>query len=79
MDLAAVARLLADGTRAAFCLALLDGRAWSAGNVVYGRDATIGGIQRFWAGGLGSTLKTVSRFVEAPGALCVEATTSSGA
>ncbi|MBV2156481.1 winged helix-turn-helix domain-containing protein [Kitasatospora sp. SUK 42] len=30
MDLAAVARLLADGTRAAFCLALLDGRAWTA-------------------------------------------------
>ncbi|MFD9858690.1 ArsR/SmtB family transcription factor [Streptomyces alboflavus] len=29
-DLAAVARLLADGTRAAFCLALLDGRAWTA-------------------------------------------------
>lgn len=30
MDLAAVARLLADGTRADFCLALLDGRAWTA-------------------------------------------------
>ncbi|MBO1418899.1 helix-turn-helix transcriptional regulator [Streptomyces sp. FH025] len=30
MDLAAVARLLADGTRAACCLALLDGRAWTA-------------------------------------------------
>lgn len=29
-DLAATARLLADGTRAAFCLALLDGRAWTA-------------------------------------------------
>ncbi|GAB2913175.1 ArsR/SmtB family transcription factor [Streptomyces mayteni] len=29
-DLAAVARLLADGTRAACCLALLDGRAWTA-------------------------------------------------
>ncbi|NUS10328.1 MAG: winged helix-turn-helix transcriptional regulator, partial [Streptomyces sp.] len=29
-DLAAVARLLADGTRAAMCLALLDGRAWTA-------------------------------------------------
>ncbi|PBC76135.1 ArsR family transcriptional regulator [Streptomyces sp. TLI_235] len=29
-DLAAVAGLLADGTRAAFCLALLDGRAWTA-------------------------------------------------
>ncbi|GAA2064988.1 winged helix-turn-helix domain-containing protein [Catenulispora yoronensis] len=27
--LAAVARLLADGTRATFCLALLDGRAWT--------------------------------------------------
>jgi DNA-binding transcriptional ArsR family regulator len=29
-DLAATARLLADGTRATFCLALLDGRAWTA-------------------------------------------------
>jgi DNA-binding transcriptional ArsR family regulator len=29
-DLAAVARLLADGTRATFCLSLLDGRAWTA-------------------------------------------------
>ncbi|MCU7821337.1 ArsR/SmtB family transcription factor [Kitasatospora sp. DSM 101779] len=32
-DLAAVAGLLADGTRAAFCLALLDGRAWTAGEL----------------------------------------------
>lgn len=30
VDLAGVARLMADGTRAAFCLALLDGRAWTA-------------------------------------------------
>ncbi|MFE7593760.1 ArsR/SmtB family transcription factor [Kitasatospora sp. NPDC057512] len=30
VDLAVVARLLADGTRADFCLALLDGRAWTA-------------------------------------------------
>jgi DNA-binding transcriptional ArsR family regulator len=30
VDLAAVARLLADGTRAGFCLALLDGRSWTA-------------------------------------------------
>lgn len=29
-DLAALARLLADSTRAGFCLALLDGRAWTA-------------------------------------------------
>src|SRR5437660_6583346 len=29
-DLAALARLLADRTRASFCLALLDGRAWTA-------------------------------------------------
>ncbi|WP_328890952.1 ArsR/SmtB family transcription factor [Streptomyces sp. NBC_00316] len=29
-DLAAVAGLLADGTRASFCMALLDGRAWTA-------------------------------------------------
>jgi DNA-binding transcriptional ArsR family regulator len=32
-DLAAVAALLADGTRAGFCLALLDGRAWTAGEL----------------------------------------------
>ncbi|WP_326734879.1 ArsR/SmtB family transcription factor [Streptomyces sp. NBC_01022] len=30
VDLASVAKLLADNTRAAFCLALLDGRAWTA-------------------------------------------------
>lgn len=29
-DLAALAALLADGTRAEFCIALLDGRAWTA-------------------------------------------------
>lgn len=29
-DLAGLARLLADGTRASFCLALLDGTAWTA-------------------------------------------------
>ena len=29
-DLAALASLLADDTRASFCLALLDGRAWTA-------------------------------------------------
>ncbi|GGL93356.1 transcriptional regulator [Streptomyces fumigatiscleroticus] len=29
-DLASLAALLADGTRAAFCLALLDGRSWTA-------------------------------------------------
>ncbi|MFE7776746.1 ArsR/SmtB family transcription factor [Streptomyces sp. NPDC057445] len=32
-DLAALAALLADETRAAFCLALLDGRAWTAGEL----------------------------------------------
>lgn len=32
-DLAALAGLLADGTRARFCLALLDGRAWTAGEL----------------------------------------------
>ena len=30
VDLAGVGKLLADGARAAFCLALLDGRAWTA-------------------------------------------------
>lgn len=33
MSLAATAGLLADRTRAAFCLALLDGRAWTAGEL----------------------------------------------
>ena len=32
-DLAALAGLLADATRARFCLALLDGRAWTAGEL----------------------------------------------
>ena len=32
-DLAALASLLADATRAEFCLALLDGRAWTAGEL----------------------------------------------
>jgi DNA-binding transcriptional ArsR family regulator len=32
-DLARFASLLADGTRAEFCLALLDGRAWTAGEL----------------------------------------------
>jgi DNA-binding transcriptional ArsR family regulator len=32
-DLAGLAGLLADGTRAAFCLALLDGKAWTAGEL----------------------------------------------
>ncbi|MFC7304709.1 ArsR/SmtB family transcription factor [Streptomyces monticola] len=32
-DLAAVAGLLADATRASFCWALLDGRAWTAGEL----------------------------------------------
>jgi len=32
-DLAALAGLLADSTRASFCLALLDGRAWTAGEL----------------------------------------------
>jgi len=34
-DLAALAGLLADGTRAGFCLALLDGRAWTAGELAH--------------------------------------------
>lgn len=55
-----------------------DIRFSNAGSVVYGRDAVIGAIQGFWAGGLGSTLRTVSRFVETPQALCVEATANVG-
>lgn len=34
-DLAAVAALLADGTRAGICLALLDGRAWTASELAH--------------------------------------------
>jgi DNA-binding transcriptional ArsR family regulator len=32
-DLARLASLLADGTRASFCMSLLDGRAWTAGEL----------------------------------------------
>jgi DNA-binding transcriptional ArsR family regulator len=32
-DLARLAALLADGTRASFCMSLLDGRAWTAGEL----------------------------------------------
>jgi hypothetical protein len=32
-DLSSLAALLADETRAAMCLALLDGRAWTAGEL----------------------------------------------
>ncbi|PXY37067.1 transcriptional regulator [Prauserella coralliicola] len=38
-ELAALARLLGDDTRARFCLALLDGRAWTAGEL-----ATLAGV-----------------------------------
>ena len=37
-DVAALAALLADGTRAQFCLALLDGRAWTAGELARHAD-----------------------------------------
>lgn len=37
-DLAALAALLADGTRATFCLALLDGRAWTANELARHAD-----------------------------------------
>ncbi|MEU7568793.1 helix-turn-helix domain-containing protein [Streptomyces fradiae] len=55
-DLAALAALLADETRAAFCLALLDGRAWTAGELA--RHARVapstasGHLGRLVAGGL---------------------------
>jgi DNA-binding transcriptional ArsR family regulator len=35
-DLAGFASLLADGTRATFCMSLLDGRAWTAGELARG-------------------------------------------
>jgi DNA-binding transcriptional ArsR family regulator len=37
-DVAALAALLADSTRAQFCLALLDGRAWTAGELARHAD-----------------------------------------
>ncbi|GII96445.1 ArsR/SmtB family transcription factor [Sinosporangium siamense] len=40
-DLAAVARLLADGTRAGFCLALLDGRAWTVTELARHRGVAV--------------------------------------
>ncbi|MEV5445452.1 helix-turn-helix domain-containing protein [Streptomyces sp. NPDC052644] len=55
-DLAALAALLADETRAAFCVALLDGRAWTAGELA--RHARVapstasGHLGRLVAGGL---------------------------
>ena len=55
-----------------------DLRYSNAGSVVYGRNEVIGALQRFWGGGLNSALKTVSRYVETPQALCVEATASVG-
>ncbi|MFB7916285.1 ArsR/SmtB family transcription factor [Streptomyces sp. NPDC056061] len=54
--LAALAALLADDTRAAFCLALLDGRAWTAGELA--RHASVAPstasehLHRLVAGGL---------------------------
>jgi DNA-binding transcriptional ArsR family regulator len=37
-DIAAVARLFGDDTRAAFCIALLDGRFWTAGELARGAE-----------------------------------------
>jgi DNA-binding transcriptional ArsR family regulator len=55
-DLARFAALLADGTRAGFCLSLLDGRAWTAGELA--RSAGVapstatGHINQLIAGGV---------------------------
>jgi DNA-binding transcriptional ArsR family regulator len=55
-DLAALARLLADGTRASFCLALLDGRAWTAAelarHVGVAASTATGHLNLLVAGGL---------------------------
>lgn len=55
-DLATVASLLADETRAGLCLALLDGRAWTAGelaaHVGVARSTATGHLHRLVAGGL---------------------------
>ncbi|WKX72730.1 helix-turn-helix transcriptional regulator [Streptomyces sp. XD-27] len=55
-DLAALASLLADRTRAAFCLALLDGRAWTATELARHAGVALstatGHLNRLVAGGL---------------------------
>jgi DNA-binding transcriptional ArsR family regulator len=55
-DLASFAALLADGTRAAMCLALLDGRAWTAGELAahtgVSPSTATGHLHRLVAGGL---------------------------
>jgi len=55
-DLASVAALLADATRAGLCLALLDGRAWTAGelaaHVGVARSTATEHLHRLVAGGL---------------------------
>ena len=55
-----------------------DIRFCDAGVVVYGRDAVLAAMRQVWAGGIGTTLKTVSRFVESPYTLCTEATANVG-
>lgn len=55
-DVAALAALVADPTRAALCLALLDGRAWTAGELARSADVTpstaSAHLDRLVAGGL---------------------------
>ena len=55
-DLARLAGLLADETRAAFCLAMLDGRAWTAGELAHhagvARSTATEHLHRLIAGGL---------------------------
>jgi DNA-binding transcriptional ArsR family regulator len=55
-DLAALAALLADETRAAMCLALLDGRAWTAGELAahagVARSTATEHLHRLIGGGL---------------------------
>ncbi|WP_436527024.1 ArsR/SmtB family transcription factor [Actinoplanes sp. HUAS TT8] len=55
-DLAAFASLLADRTRAAMCLALIDGRAWTAGELAahagVARSTATEHLDRLIAGGL---------------------------
>lgn len=55
-ELAALAALLADSTRAAFCLALLDGRSWTAGELAryagVAASTATGHLHRLVSGGL---------------------------
>jgi len=69
-DLAGLAGLLADGTRASFCLALLDGRAWTAAELArhagVAAPTATGHLNLLVAGGPASTGANAGRTWRAP-------------